>query len=116
MFAALISQSPGDMLAAGIANLIGAAFAFRTEGDAEQAATCRLLRLPTGQGYEERLSQLSARAAGTGYTGECLFFDGQSLEQVQIDLGPDQDLRDALNTNPNAAAQLARAAAEDGAS
>jgi hypothetical protein len=104
LLALLISQSPGDLLAAGIANLIGAAFAFRTEGDEEQAATCRLLRLPLGHGYEQRLSLLSsaALATGTGHTGECLFLDGYGLEQVQIDLGPDPDLRAVLNTTPGA--------------
>jgi hypothetical protein len=118
LLALLISQSPDDLLAAGIANLIGAAFAFRTEGDAEQAATCRLLRLPLGLGYEERLSRLSsaALAAETGHTGECLFFDGYGLEQVQIDLGPDPDLRAALNTNPGAPLLAGRAAVAGGPS
>ena len=113
LLALLISQTPGDLLTAGIANLIGAAFAFRTEGDAEQAATCGLLRLPLGLGYEQRLSSLSsaAQAAGTGRTGECLFFDGYGLEQVQVDLGPDADLRDALNTTPGAPRAGAVAAA-----
>jgi AAA-like domain len=105
LLAVYISQNPQDLLEAGIDNLRGAAFAFRTEGTAEQAATCGLLGLPTGHGYEGRLAGLSRRAlAGGGMTGECLFRDGQGgLEQVQIDLGSDPDLRAALNTTPGAA-------------
>jgi hypothetical protein len=104
LLACYISQNPKDLLDAGIANLVGAAFAFRTEGAEEQRATCSLLRLPAGKGYEARLSALSRAAmAGTGQTGECLFSDGQGgLEQVQVDLGPDPDLRAALNTTPGA--------------
>lgn len=108
LLALLISQGASDLLEAGIANLIGAAFAFRTEGEAEQAATCGLLRLPAGCGYETRLSGLSRAAmTGSGYTGECLFLDGSGgLEQVQIDLGPDPDLRAALNTTPGSSLRL----------
>ena len=116
LLAMLISQTPGDLLEAGISNLLGAAFAFRTEGDAEQAATCRLLGLPLGGGYEQRLSMLSsaARAAGTGYTGECLFFDGYGLEQVQIDIGSDPDLVAALNTTPGGLLAASAASAAGG--
>jgi hypothetical protein len=102
MAAVLISQNPADLLAAGIANLVGAAFAFRTEGTEELAATCGLLGLPAGHGHEARIAALSAGAlAGSGTTGECLFRDGAGgLEQAQIDLGPDRDLRAALSTTP----------------
>lgn len=109
LLAVYISQNPKDLLDAGIANLVGAAFAFRTEGADEQAATCSLLRLPAGRGYEARLSALSRAAmTGTGRTGECLFSDGQGgLEQVQVDLGPDPELRAALNTTPGGSARAA---------
>ena len=50
VLAVYISQNPKDLLAAGIANLVGAAFAFRTEGPEEQAATCSLLGLPAREG------------------------------------------------------------------
>lgn len=102
LFALLLSQNPQDLLAAGLANLIGAAFVFRTDGEEEQSAACRLLGLEPGRGYETRLSELSsASLAGGSHTGECLFRDGQGgLEQVQIDIGPDPDLWAALNTTP----------------
>lgn len=107
MAAFLISQNPADLLAAGIANLVGAAFAFRTEGEQELAATCGLLGLPPGRGYEARLEALSAGAlSGRGTTGECLFRDGAGgLEQVQVDIGPDRDLRAALDTTPGRSAE-----------
>ena len=105
--AVLLSQNPGDLLAAGVANLVGAAFAFRTEGAEELAATCGLLGLPPGRGHEERIAGLSpaSPAAGGGGSGECLFRDGcGGLEQVQIDLGADPDLLTALSTTPGAPA------------
>ena len=100
----LVSQNPGDLLAAGVANLVGAAFAFRTEGDQELAATVGLLGLPPGRGHEARIAGLSAGAlAGGGRSGECLFRDGAGgTERVQIDLGLDPDLLAALSTTPDA--------------
>jgi hypothetical protein len=100
--AIVVSQNPGDLLAAGIANLVGTAFAFRTEGEAEQAATLDLLGLPCGVGHEQRLACLSRGAlAGSGVTGECLMRDGHGgIEQVQIDLGGNQALRAALDSTP----------------
>lgn len=98
----LISHSPGDLLAAGVANLVGAAFAFRTEGEQELAATCGLLGLPPGCGHEAVVAGLSAGAlAGGGHSGECLFRDGAGgTERIQIDLGTDPDLLAALSTTP----------------
>ena len=110
MLAFLISQNPADLLTAGVANLIGAAFAFRTEGAEELAATCGLLGLPAGHGHEARIAGLSAAAlAGSGQSGECLFRDGcGGLEQLQIDLGGDPDLLAALSTTPGAPASPAQ--------
>jgi hypothetical protein len=100
--AVLASQNPPDLLAAGVANLVGAAFAFRTEGAEELAATCGLLGLPAGRGYE-------AGIAGSGRSGECLFRDGTGgTERIQIDLGLDPDLLAALSTTPGAASGPAR--------
>ena len=100
--AIVVSQNPGDLLAAGIANLVGAAFAFRTEGEAEQAATLDLLGLPRGAGHEQQLASLSRGAlAGSGVTGECLMRDGHGgIEQVQVDLGSNPALRAALDSTP----------------
>lgn len=97
-----VSQNPADLLAAGVANLVGAAFAFRTEGGQEQAATLDLLGLPHGAGYEEHLARLSlVTGGGPGETGECLMRDGQGgIEQVQVDLGGNAALRAALNSAP----------------
>ena len=100
--AIVVSQNPGDLLAAGIANLVGAAFAFRTEGEAERAATLGLLGLPRGAGHEQQLASLSRGAlAGPGVTGECLMRDGHGgIEQVQVDLGGNPALRAALDSTP----------------
>lgn len=100
--AIVVSQNQSDLLAAGIANLVGAAFAFRTEGEAEQAATLDLLGLPRGAGHEQRLAALSREAlAGSGVTGECLLRDGHGgIEQVQVDLGGNPALRAALDSTP----------------
>jgi len=101
--ALLISQNPSDLEAAGVANLVGAAFAFRTEGARELAGTLGLLGLPAGRGHEESIAALSSVAIAGGHSGECLFRDGAGgLEQVQVDLGADADLRAALLTTPTA--------------
>ena len=104
-----VSQNPADLLAAGIANLIGAAFAFRTEGEQEQAATLELLGLPRGAGHEQLLAGLSSAArAGSGLTGECLMRDGNgAIEKVQIDLGANPALRAALDSTPGSARRAA---------
>jgi hypothetical protein len=100
----LVSQNPGDLLAAGVANLVGAAFAFRTEGDQELAATVGLLGLQPGRGHEARIAGLSSGALAGGHSGECLFRDGAGgTERVQVDLGLDPDLLTALSTTPGAA-------------
>jgi hypothetical protein len=104
-----VSQNPGDLLAAGIANLIGAAFAFRTEGHEEQEATLKLLGLPLGARHEQVLAGLSSAArAGSGLTGECLMRDGiGAVEKVQIDLGGNPALRAALDSTPGRARRRA---------
>jgi hypothetical protein len=102
LVALVLSQKITDLIAAGVGNLVGAAFAFRTEGE-EAGATLDLLGLPRGHGYEQHLAGLSSGAlSGTGMTGECLMRDGQGgLEQVQVDLNASPSLRAALNSTPS---------------
>ncbi len=99
--AIVVSQNPSDLIAAGIANLVGTVFAFRTEGE-EQGATLDLLGLARGAGHEQRLASLSGQAlAGSGATGECLMRDGQGgIEQAQVDLGHNPALLAALDSTP----------------
>jgi DNA helicase HerA-like ATPase len=108
----VISHNAADLLAAGLAGLIGAVFAFRTEHPQEQAATLDLLGLPRGAGHEQLLGELSREArAGSGATGECLLRDGGGgIEQVQVDLGGHLGLRAALDSTPGRRSPRAAAA------
>ncbi|MFF5265207.1 ATP-binding protein [Actinomadura viridis] len=97
--ALVCSQNGEDLLEAGIGNLRGPALVGRTEGDAEQRQALQLLGLPTGAGYERDLASLSPRHT-SGRTGsrEFVMRLGGELERIQIDMGLDEALRQALDT------------------
>ena len=58
------SQLAGDLLrVSGFASLVNAVFVGRTDDDEAQGEALRLLRVPTGVGYEQMLGTLSPRPA-----------------------------------------------------
>lgn len=102
--ALVISQNGADLLEAGIGNLRGPVFVGRTEGTDEQQQALQLLGLGQGTGYEQDLATLSPRHLD-GRTGSREFvmrLAGQ-IERVQIDMGVDAALRQALDTTADPA-------------
>jgi AAA-like domain len=118
--ALLATQNASNILNQNVNNYVGAAFVGRTTDDEAQAANCRLLGLPIGQGYEAvfgRLSMRSRRRLETGSPREFLFRDGMGgesgrggLEKVRIDISNHPRLMAALNTTADPTKR--RAAAE----
>ncbi len=104
------SQLAGDLLrVSGFASLVNAVFVGRTDDEEAQTEALRLLRVPTGVGYEQLLGTLSPRPRHDDRPDDTprqfVFADGHGgVEKIRIDLeGPHLDhLRDALDTNPDA--------------
>jgi hypothetical protein len=104
------SQLAGDLLrVSGFASLVNAVFVGRTDDEQAQAEALRLLRVPTGVGYEQMLGTLSPRPRHDDRPDDTprqfVFADGHGgVEKIRIDLeAPHLDhVRDALDTNPDA--------------
>jgi len=104
------SQLAGDLLrVSGFASLVNAVFVGRTDDGEAQTEALRLLRVPTGVGYEQLLGTLSPRPRHDDGPDDSprqfVFADGHGgVEKIRIDLeGPHLDhLRQALDTNPDA--------------
>ncbi|MGI5126425.1 ATP-binding protein [Pseudonocardia sp. CA-107938] len=100
------SQLAGDLLrVSGFASLVDAVFVGRTDDAEAQADALRLLRVPTGVGYEPLLATLSAQH-GPDHPRQFVFADGRGgVEAIRIDLSAPHlaHLRAALDTNPSAA-------------
>ncbi len=104
------SQLAGDLLrVSGFASLVNAVFVGRTDDEEAQTEALRLLRVPTGVGYEQMLGTLSPRPRRDDRPDDTprqfVFADGHGgVEKIRIDLeGPHlEHLRGALDTNPDA--------------
>ena len=104
------SQLAGDLLrVSGFASLVNAVFVGRTDDAEAQTEALRLLRVPTGVGYEQLLGTLSPRPRHDDRPDDTprqfVFADGHGgVEKIRIDLeGPHlAHLRAALDTNPDA--------------
>ncbi|MGH3566725.1 MAG: ATP-binding protein [Pseudonocardia sp.] len=104
------SQLAGDLLrVSGFASLVNAVFVGRTDDEEAQAEALRLLRVPTGVGYEQMLGTLSPRPRHDDRPDDTprqfIFADGHGgVEKIRIDLeGPHlEHVREALDTNPDA--------------
>jgi len=104
------SQLAGDLLrVSGFASLVNAVFVGRTDDDEAQAEALRLLRVPTGVGYEQMLGTLSPRPRHDDRPDDTprqfVFADGHGgVEKIRIDLEAPHlgHLREALDTNPDA--------------
>ena len=104
------SQLAGDLLrVSGFASLVNAVFVGRTDDDEAQAEALRLLRVPTGVGYEQMLGTLSPRPRHDDRPDDTprqfVFADGHGgVEKIRIDLEAPhlEHVREALDTNPDA--------------
>ncbi|HEX4247361.1 MAG TPA: ATP-binding protein, partial [Pseudonocardia sp.] len=105
------SQLAGDLLrVSGFASLVNAVFVGRTDDDEAQAQALRLLRVPTGVGYEQMLGTLSPRPRHDDRPDDTprqfVFADGHGgVEKIRIDMEAPHlaHLAEALDTNPDAA-------------
>lgn len=117
------SQLAGDLLrVSGFASLVDAVFVGRTDDEEAQAEALRLLRVPTGVGYEPTLGTLSPRQKhdDRGHDEQAddtprqfLFADGRGgVEKIRVDLEAPhlRHLRAALDTNPDASRIAVRGA------
>lgn len=104
------SQNPKDVLGMDVANFMAAAFVGRIEDEENAADGLRMLRVPTGTGYERVLSMLSPRgaagaAAGGADAGERSAYrefvlrdvDGR-VDKMRVDLAHNPALLAALDT------------------
>jgi hypothetical protein len=95
------SQNPADVLGMDVANFISAAFVGRTEDDTAATDALRMLRVPTGVGYERALATLSTQRGTPGAPGSREFVmrdvDGH-VDKIRIDLTANPSLLAALNT------------------
>jgi AAA-like domain len=104
------SQLAGDLLrVSGFASLVNAVFVGRTDDEEAQAEALRLLRVPTGVGYEQMLGTLSPRPRHDDRRDDTprqfVFADGHGgVEKIRIDLEAPhlEHVREALDTNPDA--------------
>jgi hypothetical protein len=94
------SQNPKDVLGMDVANFIAAAFVGRIEDEESATDGLRMLRVPTGVGYERVLAMLSTRQ-GTGRAAYREFVmrdvDGR-VDKLRVDLTHNRQLLEALDT------------------
>jgi hypothetical protein len=95
------SQDAADILGTDIANQIGAALVGQTEDQAAQQQALRLLRVPTGVGYESALATLAPRTA----TGQPPYRDFVLRDFVglvdRVRVEPSEELLAVLDPNRN---------------
>lgn len=99
--AAVSSQDPGDVLGMDVANHVSAAFVGRIGDEALARESLRLLGLPEGAGFEQRVMRLSAASpGGTTRAREFVHRDAYGrADVVSVDLAYLPELLEALNTN-----------------
>ncbi|MDN5857651.1 MAG: ATP-binding protein [Pseudonocardia sp.] len=110
------SQLAGDLLrVSGFASLVNAVFVGRTDDGEAQEEALRLLKVPTGVGYEQLLGTLSPRPRHDDRPDDTprqfIFADGHGgVEKIRIDLEAPhlEHVREALDTNPDASRVSAR--------
>jgi hypothetical protein len=92
------SQNPSDVLGMDVANFMSAAFVGRIEDEDAAKDGLRMLRVPTGVGYERALATLSS---GRGHAAMREFVmrdvDGH-VDRLCIDLTANPQLLEVLNT------------------
>ena len=92
------SQNPSDVLGMDVANFMSAAFVGRIEDDAAARDGLRMLRVPTGVGYERALATLSAGRGATGFREFVMRDVDGHVDKIRVDLTANTGLLEALNT------------------
>jgi hypothetical protein len=97
------SQNPADVLGMDVANFMSAAFVGRLEDEEAARDGLRMLRVPTGVGYERALGSLSA-SRGVSANGQAALrefvmrdVDGH-VDKIRVDLTANPALLEVLNT------------------
>jgi hypothetical protein len=84
-----------------VANFMSAAFVGRIEDDQAATDALRMLRVPTGVGYERALATLSPATRGRGGFREFVMRDVDgNVDKIRVDLTANPALLAALNTTP----------------
>ncbi len=111
------SQNPHDVLGMDVANFITAAFVGRIEDEGTAADALRMLRVPTGTGYEQVLGMLSGHATthqgGRGYREFVMRDVDGNVDKMRVDLGANPALIEALDTTAKASKRIDLVALED---
>jgi hypothetical protein len=92
------SQNPSDVLGMDVANFMSAAFVGRLEDDDAARDGLRMLRVPTGVGYERALAALSAGRGADGFREFVMRDVDGNVDKIRVDLTANPALLDALNT------------------
>jgi hypothetical protein len=112
--ALVASQNPRDILGLDVQNLVSTVFVGRIAEDSEIAAEAlRLLRVPTGVGYEQTLAALSqVEASSSARLGFREFVmrdvDGR-VQKIRVDVSYVPDLLKYLDTTPGGVPAVAPA-------
>ena len=92
------SQNPADVLGMDVANFMSAAFVGRIEDEEAARDGLRMLRVPTGIGYERALASLSSGRGTTGFREFVMRDVDGNVDKIRVDLTANPDLLEALNT------------------
>jgi hypothetical protein len=104
------SQNPSDVLGMDVANFMSAAFVGRLEDEDAARDGLRMLRVPTGVGYERALAGLSAGRGAAGFREFVMRDVDGNVDKIRVDLNANPSLLEALNTT---AGRATPAAAEE---
>jgi hypothetical protein len=98
------SQNPSDVLGMDVANFMSAAFVGRIEDDDAAKDALRMLRVPTGVGYERALATLSASRGSTGFREFVMRDVDGNVDKIRVDLTANPALLEVLDTTARSAA------------
>jgi AAA domain-containing protein len=103
--AVVASQNPRDILGLDVQNLVSTVFVGRIAEDTEVAAEAlRMLRVPTGVGYEQTLASLSqvdaSSAARLGFREFVMRDVDARVQKVRVDVSYVPELLTYLDTTP----------------
>ena len=92
------SQNPADVLGMDVANFMSAAFVGRIEDEDAARDGLRMLRVPTGVGYERALASLSSGRGAAGFREFVMRDVDGNVDKIRVDLTANPSLLEALNT------------------
>jgi hypothetical protein len=81
-----------------VANFMSAAFVGRIEDEDSARDGLRMLRVPTGVGYERALAGLSAGRGAGGFREFVMRDVDGNVDKIRVDLTANPNLLEALNT------------------